>query len=66
MDCPNIKANLDKCNCSYEPCERKGKCCECITYHKKSNELPACFFSEAEEKTYDRSIDNFIRKVRSN
>ncbi len=51
--------NLKACSCSY-PCERKGKCCECVTYHKKRGELPACFFSKAAEKTYDRSVQNFI------
>ena len=25
--------NLARCNCSYEPCSRKGKCCDCIAYH---------------------------------
>lgn len=51
--------NLEDCTCSY-PCERKGKCCECVTYHKRRGELPACFFSEAAERTYDRSVQNFI------
>ncbi|MFH1413887.1 MAG: DUF6485 family protein [Candidatus Omnitrophota bacterium] len=59
-NCQNQKQNLANCNCSYEPCSRKGICCECITYHRKNKELPACFFSSAAEKTYDRSINNFI------
>ncbi len=56
-----IEKNKKKCTCTYEPCSRKGLCCECITYHKKSDELPGCFFSPDAEKTYDRSIDFFIR-----
>lgn len=49
------------CNCTYEPCPRKYKCCECLHYHRESGELPACFFSKEFELTYDRSIANFIR-----
>ncbi len=57
----NIQANLKNCNCSYEPCPRKGKCCECILYHRRAGELPACFFSPKYEKTYDRSVECFIK-----
>ncbi len=60
-ECSNQKQNLRNCNCSYNPCPRKGICCECIAYHRKNNQIPACFFSDGEEKTYDRSIENFIR-----
>ncbi|MEI8176986.1 MAG: DUF6485 family protein [Candidatus Omnitrophota bacterium] len=49
------------CNCSYESCTRKGYCCECIAYHRAGGELPACFFSDKVEKTYDRSAGNFVR-----
>lgn len=64
MACENLKKNLSFCNCTYEPCPRKGKCCECIQYHRRSGELPACFFTKEAEKTYDRSIENFIRTHR--
>lgn len=60
-DCPNQKQNLASCNCSYEPCLRKGICCECISYHRELGQIPACFFPANIEKTYDRSISNFIR-----
>jgi len=60
MEC-KIARNKNICNCSYEPCSRKGICCECISYHRKNNQLPACYFSDDVEKTYDRSIDNFIK-----
>jgi hypothetical protein len=59
--CPNIKENLKSCTCSYEPCSRKGLCCQCIQYHRRSGELPACYFSPEVEKTYDRSISRFIQ-----
>ncbi len=60
MECKNYQDNMAKCNCSYEPCPRKGYCCECIAYHKKMGELPACFFSNKVERTYDRSIRRFV------
>lgn len=59
MEC-NIEANKEKCNCTYEPCSRKGRCCECIKYHWGMGELPACFFPASVEKTYDRSIARFV------
>ncbi|MBU2574787.1 MAG: hypothetical protein KKH28_11990 [Elusimicrobia bacterium] len=59
MDCKK-NDNLNDCNCTYEPCSRKGLCCECVAYHRSSGELPACFFDKAAERTYNRSIENFI------
>ena len=58
-DCPNIKKNMQRCNCTYEPCSRKGKCCECIQYHVSMRQLPACVFPDDVEKTYDRSFERF-------
>lgn len=55
-----IEKNKISCSCSY-PCNRKGLCCECLTYHRNRHEFPACFFPEAIERTYNRSIENFIR-----
>lgn len=60
MEC-NVKMNLKNCTCTYEPCLRKGRCCECITYHRKSGELPGCLFPAEAERTYDRSKANFIK-----
>lgn len=65
MECSKEK-NLKICNCSYSPCSRKGTCCECVTYHLKNRELPACVFPEAAERTYDRSFEHFARLVSSN
>ncbi len=60
MDCQNKDKNLDFCNCSYPGCPRKGLCCECLRYHLSSNQLPACFFPDEVEKSYDRSIENYL------
>ena len=61
MEC-QMDANKAKCPCTYyEPCSRKGKCCECISYHREADELPACVFPPEVEKTYDRSIARFVR-----
>lgn len=59
MEC-QIQQNLKNCNCTYS-CSRKGKCCECIEYHRSAGELPACYFSIEKEKTYDRSVSNYMK-----
>lgn len=56
----NVEKNKKNCPCTYNPCSRKGLCCECIAYHRKSGELPGCFFSKEDEATYDRSVENFV------
>jgi hypothetical protein len=61
MNCQNQSKNRLSCSCSYEPCPRKGICCECLRYHLAMTQLPACAFSTKGEVTYDRSIANFIR-----
>jgi hypothetical protein len=60
LEC-EVDRNLEKCNCTYSGCPRKGKCCECIAYHRKNGELPACYFTDEQEKTWDRSIEYFVR-----
>ena len=59
MEC-RIDANKAGCACTYEPGLRKGKCCECVSYHLKSDELPGCVFPLEIEKTYDRSFARFV------
>ena len=59
-----VTTNLEKCNCTYEPCSRKGMCCECLRYHREMGELPACFFPDEAEKTYDRSVEKFMAVYR--
>ncbi len=60
LEC-KIQENKLRCNCTYEPCDKKGKCCECINYHWQRRELPACLFPDNVEKTFDRSIERFIK-----
>ncbi|MGC8981703.1 MAG: DUF6485 family protein [Minisyncoccia bacterium] len=60
MECKREK-NLKDCPCTWKSCERRGVCCECLRYHLSRGEVPACFFSKEAEKTYDRSIENFIK-----
>jgi hypothetical protein len=55
-----IQKNSSSCSCTYEPCPRKGVCCDCIQYHWPHQELPACFFPTEVEKTYDRSLQKFL------
>lgn len=62
MEC-NKGKNLEQCNCSYDPCPRKGLCCECIQYHVRKRQLPACVFPDDAERTYDRSYEHFARLV---
>ncbi len=61
MSCDNHAQNMKMCNCTYEPCPRKGKCCECMVYHRRMGELPACYFPDDVERTYDRSIRRFVQ-----
>jgi hypothetical protein len=60
MEC-NQDENKKTCGCTYEPCSRKGICCECIKYHFGHGELPGCLFPAEVERTYDRSIERFIQ-----
>ncbi len=62
MECKKER-NLERCNCSYEPCSRKGYCCDCLAYHLRSKQLPACCFPGDVERTYDRSFARFARLV---
>jgi hypothetical protein len=48
------------CPCTYS-CERRGKCCACVAYHSKGGEFPACFFSKAAERAYDRSFGALLK-----
>lgn len=62
MECKKEK-NKVNCNCSYDPCSRKGICCECLSYHLKSRQLPGCAFPNDAERTYDRSFEHFAKLV---
>jgi hypothetical protein len=56
----SVETNKASCNCTYS-CSRKGVCCECVAYHRSSGELPACYFTKAAERSYDRSVENYLR-----
>ena len=58
MEC-NKQTNLNHCNCTFS-CSKKGICCDCLTYHRRSGELPACYFPNDYERTGDRSVESFI------
>lgn len=60
MECKKDR-NRTSCSCTYEPCSRKGVCCDCAAYHRVNGELPGCFFTPEGERSYDRSVENFIR-----
>ncbi len=59
MECKK-EQNLKRCNCTY-PCGKKGVCCDCLSYHLSSRQLPACCFPDEVEKTYDRSFKAFAK-----
>ncbi|MBN2326946.1 MAG: cytosolic protein [Candidatus Omnitrophica bacterium] len=56
-DCNN---QID-CPCTYSGCDKHGKCCECLQYHLRMQQLPACCFPPDVERTYDRSFRKFIQ-----
>lgn len=62
MECKQNQ-NKQNCNCSYQPCSNKNVCCDCLRYHLRSRELPACCFPAAAERTYDRSFEHFAQLV---
>ena len=60
MECQK-QQNLQNCNCTYSGCDRKGMCCECLSYHLAAKQLPGCCFPDHIEKTYDRSFRAFVK-----
>jgi len=59
VECKQDKL-VKACPCTYS-CSKRGKCCECIASHRGSGELPACYFTPEQERTYDRSIDYYCK-----
>ena len=59
MECKAQRNKDMYCNCSYG-CDKEGICCDCVHYHRNMGQLPACFFPDDIEKTYDRSFERFI------
>lgn len=64
MEC-EIKVNRARCACTYQSCPRRGRCCECISFHLELDELPGCVFPPEVERTYDRSFARFVKVVQS-
>lgn len=63
MNCKKDENKIE-CTCTATTCSKRGVCCECVKYHRERNELPGCFFPSAAEKTWDRSISNFINSYK--
>jgi len=59
--CPNQERNLKGCTCTYASCGKRGLCCECVAQHRAAGEIPGCFFTRSGERSYDRSVANFVR-----
>lgn len=59
-ECARKATGVDDCPCTYPGCSRHGNCCQCVSYHKGKDQLPACYFSAEQEKTFDRSISYFL------
>jgi hypothetical protein len=55
MEC-NLERSRTDCACTYESCTRRGKCCECVAYHRDKGQFPGCLFSKEGERSYDRSF----------
>lgn len=62
MECKKT-SRMRTCACTYEPCARKGVCCECIAAHVRVRELPGCCFPKEAERSYDRSFEHFAKLV---
>ncbi len=60
MEC-NKEENAKSCACTYSSCDKRGLCCACVVYHRDRGELPGCFFTKKGERTYDRSIKNYMK-----
>lgn len=60
MECISSKT-IEHCTCTYTACDKRGNCCKCVLYHREKGQIPGCFFSAAGERTYDRSLRNFVK-----
>ncbi len=60
MECISSKT-LEHCTCTYTSCDKRGNCCKCVMYHREKGQIPGCFFSVKGERSYDRSLRNFIK-----
>jgi hypothetical protein len=44
-ECPRLEVNKQNCACAGTDCERHGRCCECVAYHRDRGQLPSCLKS---------------------
>lgn len=65
MGCDNFDKNIRLCTCTYPGCSKKGRCCECVAYHRSLGEIPGCFFPPDAEATYDRTAEYFAQVIAS-
>ena len=62
MECKK-EENKIGCTCTATTCSNWGICCDCVRYHRENGEIPGCFFTSASERTWDRSIENFVKTM---
>lgn len=55
-----MTSKANNCPCTYG-CAKSGHCDKCVAFHRGRGEFPACFFTAAAEKTYDRSFEALVR-----
>ena len=60
MSCAKCSVDVN-CTCTNTGCSAWGDCRQCVPKHRDHGEIPGCFFTEAGEKTYDRSLQNFLQ-----
>ncbi|MBK8794841.1 MAG: hypothetical protein IPN59_17370 [Holophaga sp.] len=60
MEC-TTEGNLKGCTCTYLACPLRGKCCACVTKHRRVGEVPGCLFTKAGEALWDRSFAAFCK-----
>ncbi|MCY6371142.1 hypothetical protein [Clostridium ganghwense] len=44
------KCNEKNCSCTNTNCERHGKCCQCINFHREKGSLVYCMREIANKK----------------
>ena len=55
----NCTHNQQNCPCTSN-CSYVGKCCECVAYHRKNDQLPACYFAQEGAKG-DMGLEAFYQ-----
>lgn len=60
MECKKNQ-NQATCPCANVDCERRGKCCECLSAHLAGKSLPRCCFPADPASASDRSFKGFAK-----